>query len=168
MRASGDTKTAVSILEGSRLSDPVGGFFTNAYLAQAYAAEGRFVEAADTLLSIPAGNLVGRQVIEDAARLVRQAPMKIAPDKLPVWRDPLNWIYAYTGAPERMLEHYERNIEIGYLSFSPQVWLPEYAAVRKTERFKSLIRRAGEIDYWKARGWPDLCHPVGTDDFVCD
>jgi len=24
------------------------------------------------------------------------------------------------------------------------------------------------VDYWKAHGWPDLCRPVGSDDFVCD
>ena len=23
-------------------------------------------------------------------------------------------------------------------------------------------------DYWKTYGWPDLCHPVGDDDFVCE
>ena len=22
--------------------------------------------------------------------------------------------------------------------------------------------------YWRARGWPDHCHPVGTDDFACE
>ena len=26
----------------------------------------------------------------------------------------------------------------------------------------------GMVDYWRARGWPDLCRPVGTNDFVCD
>jgi hypothetical protein len=24
------------------------------------------------------------------------------------------------------------------------------------------------VDYWRARGWPDLCRPMGADDFVCD
>jgi len=23
-------------------------------------------------------------------------------------------------------------------------------------------------NYWRARGWPALCRPVGADDFVCD
>ena len=40
--------------------------------------------------------------------------------------------------------------------------------VRKTERFKALVRKAGLVDYWRARGWPDLCRPMGADDFVCD
>jgi hypothetical protein len=40
--------------------------------------------------------------------------------------------------------------------------------VRKTERFKALMRKAGLVDYWKARGWPDLCHPTTGDDFACE
>ena len=45
---------------------------------------------------------------------------------------------------------------------------PSYAPVRKTERFKAYVRKAGLVDYWRARGWPDLCRPMGADDFVCD
>ena len=42
-----------------------------------------------------------------------------------------------------------------------------YRLLRKTERFKALMRDAGFVKYWRARGWPDLCHPVGADDFAC-
>jgi hypothetical protein len=48
------------------------------------------------------------------------------------------------------------------------LWHSSYAPLRKTERFKALVRNAGFVDYWRARGWPDLCHPVGADDFACD
>jgi hypothetical protein len=40
--------------------------------------------------------------------------------------------------------------------------------VRKTERFKALMRKMGLVDYWKVRGWPDLCHPTTGDDFECN
>jgi hypothetical protein len=40
--------------------------------------------------------------------------------------------------------------------------------MRKTERFKTYVRNVGLVDYWRARGWPDLCRPVGAEDFVCD
>ena len=43
-----------------------------------------------------------------------------------------------------------------------------YAPVRKTERFKAYVRKIGMVDYWRARGWPDLCRSMGADDFVCD
>jgi hypothetical protein len=41
------------------------------------------------------------------------------------------------------------------------------ALLRKTERFKALVRQFGLVDFWRARGWPDLCRPTGADDFVC-
>jgi len=31
--------------------------------------------------------------------------------------------------------------------------------VRKLERFKAYARKAGFVDYWRARGWPDLWPP---------
>ena len=43
-----------------------------------------------------------------------------------------------------------------------------YAALRKTERFKALVRKAGYVDYWHVRGWPDFCHSTTADDFVCN
>jgi hypothetical protein len=43
-----------------------------------------------------------------------------------------------------------------------------YTPVRKTERFKALVRQAGLVEYWKTRGWPVDCRPVGADDFECD
>ena len=48
------------------------------------------------------------------------------------------------------------------------MWGNEYAPMRKMERFKAFLRKAGFVDYWRARGWPDLCRPVGAADFECD
>ena len=45
---------------------------------------------------------------------------------------------------------------------------PAYASMRKTAVFKQFIRDTGTLAYWRAKGWPDLCHPVGADDFTCD
>ena len=81
--------------------------------------------------------------------------------------DWLGWIYLHVGAPERSLEGEERRVQVGLIDFFYNVWLPEYAPVRKTERFKALMRNTGIVAYWKARGWPDLCHPVGAGDFAC-
>jgi hypothetical protein len=52
-------------------------------------------------------------------------------------------------------------------AFTPY-WSPEFAALRKTERFKALVRAWGFPDYWRAKGWPDLCHPTTGDDFACE
>jgi adenylate cyclase len=40
--------------------------------------------------------------------------------------------------------------------------------VRKTDRFKKVARGLGLVEYWRARGWPPQCRPVGADDFACD
>jgi hypothetical protein len=43
-------------------------------------------------------------------------------------------------------------LEIQYSGNSSRyIWLPLYAPVRKTERFKALMRKAGLVDYWRAR-----------------
>jgi hypothetical protein len=40
--------------------------------------------------------------------------------------------------------------------------------VRKTERFKTLVRSVGLVDYWRARGWSEFCRPTKGDDFDCN
>jgi hypothetical protein len=32
----------------------------------------------------------------------------------------------------------------------------------------AVVRRIGLVDYWRARGWRDHCHPLGADDFACE
>ena len=167
MLMDGQNQAAIAILQALPAVGP-----RNISLAHAYAAEGRFGEAADTLLAIPlTDRAASRQSIEDAARLLRNAPTKVAaPEALPVITGQLNYVYAYVGALDRGLEDPERAIAQGTFLGLAQVrhlWSPEYAPLRKTERFKALMRRLGWVDYWRARGWADFCHPVGADDFVC-
>jgi hypothetical protein len=82
----------------------------------------------------------------------------------------LGFVHLRTATPERILEEHERNAEVGYFQAinSAVLWHSVYAAVRMTERFKSYVRKVGLVEYWRARGWPDLCRPVGADDFECD
>ena len=47
-------------------------------------------------------------------------------------------------------------------------WHSSYAPVRRTERFKTVARGLGLVAYWRERGWPALCHPVGATDFACE
>ena len=107
--------------------------------------------------------------MEEAARLLRTAPLKVqAPQDLPALQADLNFVYAYVGAQDRIMENPERSSKIGmYSTLFLQLWDRWYAPLRKMERFKSLMREAGLVNYWKARGWPDLCHPTTGDDFEC-
>jgi hypothetical protein len=29
-------------------------------------------------------------------------------------------------------------------------------------------RKAGLVEYWRAKGWPEFCHPTIGDDFECE
>jgi hypothetical protein len=119
--------------------------------------------------SIP-GDQADIEVTKAAARLLRTAPAKAASSAALPGLGGLSWAYLFVGAPDRLLDYYERNIEAGYnFGLSAQTtWGPLAAPIRKTERFKAFVRSAGYVDYWRAKGWPDLCHPVGADDFACE
>jgi predicted Zn-dependent protease len=169
MHANGQSRASIPILEALP-SDVAGGYLRNAWLARAYAAAGRYAESADTILAIT-GNQVTRRSAEDAARLIRQAPTKVStPQELPAFLNELNFIYVYVGAVDRVWEFTDRALELRWPLGSGvrDIWLPEFAPLRRTERFKAFMRRAGLVAYWRERGWPDLCRPVGADDFVCD
>ena len=133
----------------------------NAYvdLASVYAAQGRFQEAADQLLRVPTGtHPVG--MVESASRLLRSAPMQApSPQNLPALTPNLQFVFLYVGAASRALH-------FGGGAGDP-FWYPAAAPVRKSKNFKTYAREIGLLDYWRARGWPDLCHPVGVDDFAC-
>ena len=68
------------------------------------------------------------------------------------------------GVPERAFEFIENTAGAGYNNPAETVliWRLDYGPERKTERFKTLVRKMGLVDYWKARGWPDLCRPQGA------
>jgi hypothetical protein len=133
-------------------------------LARIHAAQGRYNDAADALLTG-----ANASATSEAARLLRSAPTHVAaPQALPRLGG-LDFVYLYIGAPDRVLDAYEEIFDVGYVGARPNwLWQGTYQSIRKTERFKALMRKAGFVDYWRERGWPDLCRPMGADDFVCD
>ena len=48
------------------------------------------------------------------------------------------------------------------------LWSPLMKGARQQADFKKLVRDLGLVDYWREFGWPELCHPVGDDDFECE
>jgi TolB-like protein/DNA-binding SARP family transcriptional activator/Tfp pilus assembly protein PilF len=146
-------------------------------MAMIHAAAGRYKEAADAMQQLSTMNVSPElaAISKEAARLLRTAPAKYpSPQDLPrlgqgfVGR--AGFVYLYIGAEGRALEEYEEQREAGF--FSPSLiallWHPSYAPVRKTERFKTYVRKAGLVEYWRAKGWPEFCRPVGADDFACE
>lgn len=55
-----------------------------------------------------------------------------------------------------------------HLSPLNALWQPLMRDVRKLPAFKDLVRNIGLVDYWRAYGWSDFCHPVSAEDFVCE
>ena len=55
-------------------------------------------------------------------------------------------------------------------SFLDGTWMsfPFLRALRKTEASKDMLRKTGIVEFWQARGWPELCRPLKGDDFECE
>ncbi len=169
----GQTQAAIAILENIPADALVTANNRNLLLARAYAMEGRYTEAANALLEVPPPPQSGfsRRSIEDAARLLRSVPERVGPpETLPALEGQLNFVYAYVGALDRVLEEPERAVRLRdqFRPFMDVLWQPEAAPLRKTERFKKFVRDSGLYDYWRERGWSDACRPLGENDFVCD
>ena len=140
----------------------------NRFIAMVQAGAGRFGEAIDTLSSAPSG-AYPPDALAEGVRLLRMAPTEAARENAkPLGL--LDFVYLFTGAPDRVLEAYERNVGAGWMSNGQTVflWHSSFAPARKTERFKALMRNAGMVDYWRAKGWPEFCRPIGADDFACE
>jgi serine/threonine-protein kinase len=143
-------------------------------LAMNYAADRHYADAADALeAGVKArGELPQNQGSQwqAAAAILRTAPARVPQGQDFPILGRMDWVYLYVGAPEEALEHYESDVLTGMFggpAAFPWLWKPEYAAVRKTARFKALMKNSGRVDYWRQRGWPDFCHPVGNSDFEC-
>lgn len=167
--ANNQPNAAIALLEGRQ---GIGNFAQQSVLGPAYAMSGQFHKAADSILQMGRGQIgmrLGRGTFDDMARLMRNAPQKVAdPKALPPLHEMLNFVYAYVGAEDRLLDFAERSFEVGLFGELRYLFNPVYSPARKTERFKTLVRKAGLVEYWRARGWADMCHPTTGDDFVCD
>jgi tetratricopeptide (TPR) repeat protein len=138
------------------------------YLASILSSQGRYHEVADALSATPR-DVYFPGTVDKAVDLLRAAPTPAPPATLGSLGALGLPVYPAVGASERILDIYEgahkSGIEFPIIFFA---WSKQFETARKTDRFKSIVRNAGYVDYWKARGWPDLCHPVGADDFACD
>ncbi len=138
-------------------------------LARIYAAAGRYAEVVDVVSKVPSSAYLPG-IVESALRILRTAPAAAAsPQTLPPLGN-LGFVYLSVRAPGRVLDFYEAAIDDGFLAAGDSIvlWHPSYTAVRKTERFKAFARKFGLVEYWRAKGWPDLCRSAGADDFICD
>jgi TolB-like protein/DNA-binding SARP family transcriptional activator len=162
----GQNEAAVAVLKDL----PDGTPWAPYYFARAYAAMGHFSKAADALSQFPP-EMDSKETAQVASRLLRTALASTSPPATIPRLGNMSFVHLYlrAGVPERSLEPFERNVEAGYLAstYTAELWHPSAAALRKTERFKTFVRKTGLVEYWRAKGWPEFCRPKGTDDFVC-
>jgi hypothetical protein len=148
-----------------------------------YASAGRYEESADLLDAdaaynvLPQENRAERQRAAEMLRAIanRSSASKTLSDFFPkalLSRTiHLDFVHLYAGVPERALQTYEDTIKTGQVGGQggtfAYLWHPSYAPARDTERFKALVRDAGMVEYWRAKGWPPQCHPTTGVDFAC-
>ena len=132
-------------------------------LAAIYASEGRSQQAGDALSEI-AGST------SPVVMLLQKGASASAAENVPSGPAYMRFLYPALGVSDRLIASYERQLDAGYLGGRQlgALWHPAYAAARKTEPFKALMRKVGLVDYWRAKGWPAVCRPLGSEDFVCD
>jgi len=106
-----------------------------------------------------------------ARSAVRAAYANIDQSVMPIWRVlarlQIGALAARFGDPELAMTSFEEtfNSSPGQIY---ALWRPVYRDMRKLPRFKEFARQIGLVDYWKQYGWPDICRPVGENDFECD
>jgi hypothetical protein len=55
---------------------------------------------------------------------------------------------------------------MGFQVWGIVLWGPANQSTRRLPGFKTLVREAGLVDYWRQSGqWNEFCKPVSTDDF---
>jgi TolB-like protein len=139
-------------------------------LADIYAAEGRLIDAADAVDVLKNDPGAAFLLPEQVAKLLRGAAAKTNPPAtLPVFPPQTEFVYLYAGAPQRVLDTYQRRADANYFggNVDALVWHPSYAVVRRTAQFRELMKKAGMVAYWRAKGWPEFCRPTTSDDFAC-
>jgi TolB-like protein len=139
-----------------------------AFFARMAAAEGHYSEAADILKSMPR-NVYPDGMLDDAIRLLRTAPSApVSPQTVPRLDASLDFAYLHV-SDEPIFQSLEQAVAAGYLPpiNMVMIWQPAFATLRRTERFKAFARDYGLVDYWRTKGWPSECRPVGVDDFEC-
>jgi TolB-like protein/Flp pilus assembly protein TadD len=137
-------------------------------LSRVLASMARYQDAAAVLSSAPPSSRYLPAQVKEAAQMLQTAPTMIASVQAAPSLGVLDFVYLHTGAPERAIEIFESYAQAGYLAIGfHQIWHASYAPLRKTDRFKTFLVRAGLVNYWRARGWPEFCQPVSTVDFAC-
>jgi hypothetical protein len=73
------------------------------------------------------------------------------------------------GRVDEAMDLFEQDVKL-YTTNISEAWYPcEHSTViRQTPRFREILNETGLSAFYLEYGLPDLCHPVGDNDFACD
>ena len=78
----------------------------------------------------------------------------------------------YAANPDRSSDFINPTVmALGKVPAQPNVigfWSLSGRKYRQTAHFKDFLKESGLYDYFRQTEWPDVCRPVGDDDFECD
>jgi tetratricopeptide (TPR) repeat protein len=73
------------------------------------------------------------------------------------------------GRVDEAMDLFEQNVKL-YTTNISEAWYPgeRNTIMRQSPRFREILNETGLSAFYLEYGLPDLCHPVGDNDFACD
>ena len=159
------TAALAEIDRGLKLEDPDTGLLRAGFLVALN--QGDRVEIDKRVRALPSGDPVAdlyrklAQIMDTPERAAAEI-RRIASTAAQAEKGPIAFLAAYYHEPELSLELWSQGLRM-----PDGLWQPMMRDVRKLPAFKDQMREIGLVDYWRAYGWSDFCHPIGDDDFTC-
>jgi len=75
-------------------------------------------------------------------------------------------VAAYFGDPQFALKVKGEEVRASTVRLFT-LWDPVMSEARQLPGFKKLVIELNLVEFWRAYGWADLCHPLGDNDFEC-
>jgi TolB-like protein/DNA-binding winged helix-turn-helix (wHTH) protein len=129
--------------------------------------EARAIRDLDPINAAMIASLDAPQTALRELRSLYAATEPVNPNRWNAWRDIGLWAGHFGDAALALDAMRSAVTEVGGAQMA-YVWLPQLEEMRQLPEFKAFLREIGIVAYWQEYGWPDICRPVGNDDFKCD
>ena len=170
LHMAGDNDGAIAHWE-SGLVDPNNTFVATGHRIMSYFEAGRYDDAREALRGYKPNRLTAGQFENMDKILAALAAGKPPPpvDTSIDDRSLLDILWPQLGATEAFLEGWrKRLVDAGWKDVAMNLGYPLVSPARKTDGYKEMVTEIGLVDYWRERGWPHYCRPLGEDDFECE
>jgi TolB-like protein len=134
-----------------RRGDRVGATLVLRELGASPAVIARVLQAIERPAPVPTTELDA--LARDVSSVARPGDQTISLTRLYLWLGQYDRISANSGE---------------FLTFATPHWDTGLPGFRNSATFKKLLNSMGISTYWRAKGFPPQCRPVGAKDFTCD